>query len=242
MKARALLLASVAALLPAAVSQALADAPVEAAPHRFAPPPTPLVLTRSITRILSDGKAIVITRRYAIRFVPEGDGYRLDGEQIDAQVDAPPILSGLADIERKRIDKGLFPARLDSRGMIREGGRPETDPATRRVAVAEAERLIGKAPIAQQSKRELSAYLPQIAAAPSAVWPTFLFNPGLQERVERRRLALPGGGEGEVEVRIQATSLMPCGLPDKVERVVTTHLEGTSRVTREVWTIVPTTL
>ena len=242
MRGRALLLAGVAALLPVASGGAWAEAPAQSAAARFTPPTTPLVLTRSVIRVLADGKQIVVTRRYVIRFVPEGDGYRLEGEQIDARVEAPPILASLAEIERKRIEKGLFPARLDAHGMIREGAQALPDPAVRQAAAAQGARIIGGAPIALEAKRERSALLNQVSSIPAtSAWPAFLFNPGHEERVERRRVALPGGDEGEVEVRIRASELMPCGLPGRVERVVTTQLAGTSRVSREVWTIAAAT-
>ncbi|MBP6362813.1 MAG: hypothetical protein KA233_08135 [Novosphingobium sp.] len=238
MKLRLLLLAGAGALFPAAtgLSSANAAAQPPAVSGAFTPPTGPMTMTRTLVRNLADGKQIIVTRRYLIRFTPEGDGYRLDGEQIDAEVVAPSALSGLAEIERKRIDKGLFPARLDARGMI-QPTRLDRDPDTTSAALAQGQQIIAAAPLAPEAKRERIAVLGQVAssATPSA-WPVFLFNPGTNERVERRKLTLASGAEGEVEVRITVQGVMACGLPLAVERTVTTYLAGTSRVSREVWT------
>ena len=234
-----LLLAGVAALAPAVAGMTQATATVQPAHAAFAPPTTPMIMTRTLVRTLADGKQVIVTRRFAIRFTPEGDGYRLDGQQIGAEVVAPAALAGLAEIERKRVDRGLFPARLDARGMIR-AGEPVRDPGTHGAALAQGQQIIAAAAISPAAKRDRSMVLGQVASSTSgSAWPVFLFNPGSQERVERRKLALSGGGEGEVEVRIIVQGLMACGLPLAVERIVTTRLDGTSRVTREVWTFAP---
>lgn len=235
MRLRMLLLAGVAALVPAAVGMTQADASIQPVTAAFAPPSTPMIMTRMLVRTLADGKQVVITRRFVIRFTPDDGGYRLDGEQIDATVSAPPMLAGLAEIERNRVEKGLFPALLDSRGMLRVSGSTR-DSATTLAALTKGHQIVAAAAIPIDAKRERSAVLNQVGSSASgSAWPVFLFNPGLQERVERRKLPLPDGGEGEVEVRITVQGLMACGLPQAIERTVTTRLSGTSRVTREVW-------
>jgi hypothetical protein len=196
-----------------------------------------LTLTRTVYRSLSDGKEIVVTRRYAIRFSPVADGFRLDGEFIGAEVDAPPALAGLAEIERRRVDTGLFPARLDSHGLIRSMGGA-IDAETKQKTVDTAGLLLAKVPMSGEAKRERVALVTQLtnSSVPSA-WPRFLFNPGSGERIDTRKVPLPDGSQGEVEVRVYAEGLMPGGMAHKVERVITTRLEGTTRVSREVWTL-----
>lgn len=239
MTGRAVLLAGVAALLPVLGTSALADAAAQVQ-LRFAPPSAPLILTRTLQRDLADGKQVVVTRRYTIRFTPDGDGFRVDGTLIDATVDAPPFLARLAEIERTRPDSGVFPAFLDGRGMIRSGTSAKLDPQTRQQAVTSAQKVIAESPAPTEARRETGALLGQVASGSSgAGWPVFLFNPGLSERVERRQVALPNGGQGEVEVRVHAEGLQPGGLPQRLERVVVTRLAGTERISREVWTIAP---
>ncbi|HQV02392.1 MULTISPECIES: hypothetical protein [unclassified Novosphingobium] len=237
MSRRALFLAGAAALIPALATVHTGSALAETAASRFAPPSTALTLTRVLYRSLSGGKQIVVTRRYSIRFTPDGDGYRLDGELIGADVEAPELLAGLAEIERKRPDNGLFPAQLDSRGIIRSMGAP-IDQDVRRKTVAVGAQLIDRAPIAATTKMEGTALLKQVsAAAGTSAWPKELFNPGLREHIETRKVPLPDGGQGEVEIRIHAEGLMPGGLARQVERIITTRLEGTVKVSREVWTL-----
>ncbi len=236
MTARMLVMAGLAALAPTTFAGSQADASFQARTAAFMPPTGPIIMTRTLVRILADGKQVVVTRRFAIRFTPEGDGFRLDGEQIAAEVIAPAALAGLAEIERKRLDKGLFPVRLDSQGMIRPAS-PTRDPAAKLEAVLQGQQMIAASAIPLEAKRERADTLNKVSnSAAGSAWPVFLFNPGSQERIERRKLALPSGNEGEVEVRITVQGLMANGLPLAVERVVTTRLSGTSRVTREVWT------
>lgn len=236
MTVRILLLASAAALIPAAIGMAEAAATVQPADAAFMPPAAPMIMTRTLVRNLADGKQVIVTRRFAIRFTPEAGGYRLDGEQISAEVEAPPSLASLADIERKRVERGIFPARLDSQGMLRPSGAV-ADPTARHAAVFQGGAILSSAPMPAGAKRDRIAMLGQVASAGSATaWPPFLFNPGPHDRVERRKLTLASGAEGEVEVRISVQGLMACGLPLAVERTVTTRLAGTSRVSRELWT------
>lgn len=236
MKLQLLMLAGAAAMVPAVIGPGPADAAVRPAGEQFIPPSGPLTMTRMLVRTLADGKQVVVTRRYLIRFTREGGGYRLDGEQVGAEVSAPPALAGLAEIERKRVEHGLFPARLDAQGMVLPGGAAQ-DPAASRAALTQGEQIIVAAPLPAPAKRERRALLGRVASAitPSA-WPVFLFNPGPQDRIEQRKLTLAGGTEGEIEVRISVQGLMACGLPQVVERTVITRLSGTSRVSRERWT------
>jgi hypothetical protein len=222
MTARAVLLAGAAALLPVSMAAAVAEVTTDVQLNQFAPPTTPLVLTRTLYRTLGDGKVLIVTRRYAIRFTAVGDGFRLDGEQIGAEVE------------------GLFPASLDQSGMIRQGGIAASDPAMRKQVVTQANAVIAGADLAAPAKREGVALVGQLAATPNnTAWPVFLFNPGLSERIETRRVPLADGSEGQVEVRVRAEGIVPGGLPHRVERIVTTRLAGTEKVSREVWTIAP---
>lgn len=240
MTARAALLAGAVALLPVTIAAATAVSSPEVLVARFLPPESPLLLTRTLYRSLSDGKMLIVTRTYAIRFTSDGDGYRLDGEQIGAEVQAPAGLAGLAEIERKRVDTGLFPAMLDQFGMIRSGGAATLDPALRQQVVTQANGIIAKADLTVPVKREGIDLVGQLAAVPNGTaWPSFLFNPGSRERVETRLVPMADGSEGVVEVRVRADGIAPGGLPQRVERTVTTRLAGTEKVSREVWTIAP---
>lgn len=236
MKRRALLCAGVAALLPTALAGGMALAAPHLALARFTPPSGDLVMTRTLWRSLHDGGQIMVKRRYDVRFVAENGGYRLDGRLLDAVVDAPADLAMLAELERSRPDTSLFPVRIDGHGRIlADGSAP--DAASHAQVAALASSMIGNSALALPDKREAGRQLAQITAPPGAIGnlPSDLFTPQTGERRERRRIALPGGTEGEVEVAITVAQDRIDGLPQSVERVITTVLAGTTRVSREVW-------
>jgi len=236
MKRGAFLAAGMAALLPAALLGGMALAAPRASLPRFVPPTNGLVLTRTLWRSLHDGGQIMVRRRYAVQFVAENGGYRLEGQLIEATVDAPAGLAALADLERKRPESGLFPVLLDRDGRILDDGAlPSAADHARAAEVARG--LIAAAPLGALDKKEAGRQIARIAAAPGAIGhiPADLFTPHTGERRERRRLAVPGGMEGEVEVAVTVAADRVDGLPHSVERVVTTMLAGTTRVSREVW-------
>lgn len=234
-----LLWAGTAMLLPLTWVAAAAQAPAAPANAAFAPPDTPLILTRTLYRPLAGGAQVVATRRYKVRFSPEGDGFRLDGELIDVEVTTPPAMTRLATVERQRPDLGLFPTRLDAQGMIRSGPAQVADPATRQNARQAVASLIRDTAATPAEKRALGSAAQVIVAAAESgsSWPVYLFNPGTQEHLERRAITLADGSQGQVEVLVRASGLMASGLPHRIERTVTTRLGGTERTTREVWTI-----
>ena len=234
-----ILLASVATMLPMAGPAAEPLAAANAPGGRFIPPQTPLVLSRTVIRELIDGKQIIARRRYAVRFSPDGAGFRLDGELIDVSVDAPPILARLAELERTRPDRGLFPIRLDARGIIAsEDSGQRVDDATRAKVGKEANALIASSSAPESVKREEMGHVASMLASHQpSIWPSDLFIARPGERHAHRVIGLPGGSEGEIDVVLRVEGLQSCGLPQQVERVVTTVTGGTRQVSREVWTM-----
>lgn len=234
-----LLWAGTAMLLPLTCVAAAAQAPAPPTNTAFAPPDTPLILTRTLYRPLAGGAQVVATRRYKVRFSSEGDGFRLDGELIDVVVTTPPELARFAAIERQRPDVALFPTRLDAQGMIRSRPVQAVDTATRQNARQALDNLIRDAAATPAEKQALASAAQVIVAAAEGgtTWPVYLFNPGAQEHLERRTVTLADGSQSQIEVLVRATGLMASGLPQRIERTVTTRLAGTQRTTREVWTI-----
>lgn len=246
MSARALLLAGIAALLPGS----LAAQQAQVAPpsgKQFTPPQSPLVLSRTVWRSLPDGKHIMVRRRYAVRFSADGDGYVVDGNLIDATVEAPPRVEMLAELERRRPDTALFPMRLDRDGLIQGEAGPRAEPPGRADAAHGSERILANSELAAAARKQASATLAQVLAAANAgaAWPADLFNPRRVRHHETRRIPLPGGTEGEIDVSIKvagnvagnmATSSETV-LPQQFERTVITTLDGSQRITRELWTI-----
>jgi len=219
-------------LLAAQGSAAVAASPQLAI---YSPPHAPLLLVRTLYRPLPDGKAIITRRSYAVRIVPDGAGYRVDGELVQATVDAPPSLAPLAEIERRRPDIGMFPILLDARGQISGGGNVQSDGSLGRAA-AIAEDKIGGSGLSAIDMLQAQAFVKQLAARnPRSQWPTDVFNPAPGKRDESRVITLPGGREGLVTIAIATQGADETGQLALLERVVTTNLGGDTRVTREQW-------
>ena len=239
MKLRALLLAGVAALLPVS-GQAKGGAPVGANAH-FIPPTEPMVLTRTVWRNLFDGNQIKVVRSYAVQIEPSGDGFTVAGRLIDARVDAPAPLAMLADYERTRPDEGVFPLQLDQNGQILEPAPAPVPNAMASELINRGAAMIEGAGASSAAKQRTSTLLSQlIATARGGInWPSDLFNPASNAREQRREVALPDGGKGEVVVSVTFDRAEPGAVPRTVERTVKTLLQGTESVSREQWTIAP---
>ena len=204
-------------------------------PDGFAPPATQLLLTRTLHRPLPGGKAIVTRRSYAVRFIREGAGYRVEGQLVSAQVDAPPALAALAEIERTRPDNGLFPIQLDDQGRIVGGGSLLDTGALDRAAVVAAE-AIGGSGLPALDMLQAQAFVKQLRnRAPRTQWPTDVFHPATGKRSETRVVPLPGGEQGNVTIEIEGRGRGQGGQLALLDRVVTTDLAGDTRVTREQW-------
>lgn len=234
----ALFLAGAASILSAGFGLPQAMAAAEGPAGSFSPPATPMTLTRVVIKPLPDGKRVMVARTYKIRFSRIGDRFRVEGEAIATEVEAPPVLAALADLERNRKDSGGFPFVLDANGVIKSRALEEIDTEHARKSIAAANQIIAKRAAPDPVKRETSTVSAQLAMNKRhTAWPDNLFNPGTADHVETREVALPDGTKGTVEVRIHAEGRLPGGLAQRVERTVTTNYGGTSRQTFEIWTI-----
>ena len=201
----------------------------------FSPPHSPLLLTRTLYRPLPGGKAIVTRRSYSVRFVRDGAGYRVEGELVQATVDAPASLAPLAEIERRRPDTGMFPILLDAQGQILGGSNVQSDGSLGRAAVIAAE-SIGGSGLPAIDMLQAQAFVKHLASrSPRSQWPADVFNPAPGKRDEARVIALPGGSEGHVTIEIASQGANRAGQVALLERIVTTDLAGDTRVTREQW-------
>ena len=233
-KNRSVWLCGTAAMLVMAGLAAPTASPASA-PAGFAPPDVQLVLTRTVNRPLPGGKAIVVTRSYAVRIIREGSGYRVEGSLIEARAEAPPMLAAIAELERKRPDDGLFPILLDKDGFIAGGGSPRADGSLDRGAVIAAE-AIGGSGMAAQDMTQAQAFVSQLRGhAARSQWPADIFRPLPGKRSESRMIALPGGAEGNVTIEIVGSGPGQGGQIAVLDRVVTTDLGGDRRVTQEQW-------
>ncbi|MFM5895584.1 MAG: hypothetical protein ACKOQM_14295 [Novosphingobium sp.] len=209
-------------------------------PAGFAPPSAPMVLSRTVIRDLSDGKQIIVKRSFKVQFVASGNGYTLTGAPLGVTVDVPPVLKGLADLERQRSEPGPFPLVVDSRGLIKAESVGSTDRQTHESASRMGSNMLQAAPIADQTKQETIQLLINMASDPrSSPWPVDLFSAKDAERHLHRSVTLADGSAGEVDVVLRVEKWLPCGMPALFERVITTDLSGSHRVSREVWSLEP---
>lgn len=228
---------STAAILALAALAGHMPAIGEAPTGTFTPVTSRLMLTRTLERALPDGKIIATRRDYEVRIIRDGDGFRVDGALVNVAVDAPPSLSALAEIERRRPDAGLFPIRLDAGGMIVGGGTRVPGTAVSQ-AVSHVSERIGASGLAAIDMLQAQAFLAQLrSGAARSSWPGDIFRPTPGKRSEVRTVALAGGATGDVTIEIEGHGAGPDGQIATVDRIVTTDLGGDRRVTRERWRI-----
>jgi hypothetical protein len=231
---RLLLLAGIATLAVGSPGQAAAE------PAAFIPPEGPMLVSRTLVRSLPDGKEVRTRRSYRVWFRADGDGFKVDGELTDVKVEAPPILAGLAAIERDRTDSGLFPLQLDRAGRIQPATATIGDGARTRATVR-AQAMLDRATLDSTIRSQAQSMLQQVSAAASGqtAWPTDLFNPGASETREQRPVALATGEQGSIVIVVRADGREPGHLPSSVERLVETELGDSRRTSREIWTFQP---
>ncbi len=212
--------------------------PAEAAPA-FVPPAAPMLLTRTLRRPLGDGKAVVATRNYEVRFVAEGTGFRLDGKLVNVVVEAPEALRPLADLERTRPDTGLFPILLEADGSITAANDPRA-PDAMASAVDTARHTLGQSGLVGLEMQEAKAFVERFRAGLAmSPWPRDLFRPTEGATRTDREVPLPDGKSGHIRIETEAAVQAPGGLLSSFRRTVTTQLDGTRRITVETWTLTP---
>ena len=204
---------------------------------QFQPPRSPLLLTRTLKKVLPDGKQVITRRAYKVRIAPNDGRFRIDGELVDVAVEAPGRLRALAEIERKRPDTGMFPMWLDSAGMLLRGSEPQSGKSTGEAADLVAGE-IGEMDLPRQSRQQALAFVSQFRERPGLTqWPADLFRPVPGVRREARTIALPDGTQGRATIDLEANANAATGLLVSFSRTVTTEIDGESRVTHEIWTL-----
>jgi hypothetical protein len=232
--------AMAAALAPAFATRALAAA--RPGGGLFEPPSGPMTFTRRLERGLPDGNKLVVARSFAVRFAPLSGGWTVAGEQVDVTVEAPERIAPLAALERRRVETGLFPLTLNRSGLI--VGGPDPHPAKEldeAVAIVRGE--FAKAHPADGDRQELEAFVRAVhdaGAKMSSLLPGDLFAPRDPATRAERALALPGGGEGTIEVSFTGKTDPATGLMRQARREIVTMIAGDRRLTREDWSLLAT--
>ena len=202
----------------------------------FEPPSGSFRLTRELHKALSRGQKIVTRRSYDISIVRDGAGWRVDGRLADSQIEVPPELAMLAELEKGRKDAGLFPIYLDRTGLI-VGQRGVSDAATITAARAVVGGAIAKAPLASGEHAVAADMVKRIVASSESgggKWPADLFRPTAGRRSESQSMSLPDGSEGRITVVVEAQGSGD-GLLEQFARSVVTEQAGSRRETRELF-------
>ncbi len=203
----------------------------------FAPPSDPMIYRRTLERQLSDGEVFRVERAFLVHFGPQGSGYRVEGNQISAAVQAPESLSTFADLEERRVETGVFPLVLDHRGHIVDGEGDYSSPELE-MALEEVRRRLGlneDGPV--DELQQLVTALHQAGAQMIAELPLDLFAPDQPVRHMQRQITLPWGDSGEVSTHFEAQRDPQTGLMREASREVVTLLAGDRRRSVEHWTL-----
>jgi len=235
---RLLCTAAAALLLPA-----LGATPRIARAHGkpFTPPQGPMLYTRRLERSLPGDAQFNVTRSFMIHFrEAAAGGYRVEGEQVAVEVDAPESLAPFAQIERERRELALFPLLLDHHGLIAANAESADSPRLDQ-AVQEVLSRIGRLPVPEADQEEMTRFVRAVHANAAELLtelPRDLFAPEGERSSQSRTLPLPGG-EGVVTVTYAAETEPATGLLRRARREVVTEFAGSQRRTLESWTLVP---
>lgn len=199
--------------------------------------------TRSLSRELANGNEIVVTRTWRLAISTSGGGWRIDGQQVDAQVEAPSALAEFAALEQARTDTSAFPILL-GRDRLIAGHGGEADTALLEKALSAARKRIGDAPLSNEHKTDARIFLSQVQISASEQLshpPADLFFPRATPRMRKRSIPLPDGGSGEITLFFEAETDPTTGLMTSAGRTIETVLGADTRNTRERWTLTPST-
>lgn len=233
----AMQIAMAAAIAPAVCSSRALAAPVD---RLIAPPSAAMRYARTVVRELVDGSPFAVTRAFDVSFERFAGGFMLRGAQADVQVDCPRALSDFAELERARDESALFPIALDAFGQILSSQIATPAGTDVRRAVNEALGELARQPISEDEREQLSQFvsvLQQAGQRVTAHMPTDLFAPASLARRDEESIALPGGMEGRVETTFECERDAETGLMRAANRTIVTHVAGTSRCTRERWSL-----
>lgn len=233
-------LALAAAIAPALASRrALAD---PGSGRLIAPPTGEMRFRRVLSRDMARGYRMVVHREFAVAFRSFAGGFMVEGEQVLADVEAPPALSAFAELEAARHENGLFPLALDPFGHILSADHALPPAGEIGRALDEARRQIATQPIPESERAELQQFvraMAEIGAGLTAHLPHDLFAPDEAPRREERSIALPTGDEGRVVTSFEGARDFGTGLMRVAEREVVTEVEGSRRRSLERWSLAP---
>lgn len=206
-------------------------------------PDTTLILSRRLERGLGvDGAAIIVTRRWQVRFDRQARGIIVTGEQISAEVKAPPQFAQLSAIEQQRDAAGMFPILLSDTGVIMPSSASFTPSEDIASALRAAEAYIAQQDVPPDQRDAIRFYLAQLHKAGSLqldMMPPDLLFPAGRPAERNDTVALPGGLSGSFSFRYEAQPQADAPWLKHAECWIITRVEGLERRAHEVWTLGP---
>lgn len=191
-------------------------------------------LERLLQRGTGGDAAITVRRSWLVQCGRQGRGIVLTGQQISAEVSAPPHLYAVARIERERDASAMFPLMLSDTGLIL------TPDDVLAGALTAAEALIARQPVPADERERYRLYLAQVHQAGASLLDTLppdLFFP-TSSAVERSQpVALPDGLIGRFTLRYSSEQQPDAPWLKRAERRAMTDVAGFTRAASEVWTL-----
>lgn len=198
----------------------------------FTAPTVPVLMVRELRSPLADGREVVGRRTFAVTFVRQSGGWRVDGRLLRVDVEAPPSLQPLAELERQRSDSGLFPLFLDHEGHLIPTPRDRSTAAPHAIEAALSSGGLRNADTV--SRHDAQPLLRQIAAMPlRSPVPESLF--ALKVSGDGSRHEEVRAGQGHVTIDTREQGADSSGQLRRIERVVTTQVGASTRTLREIW-------
>lgn len=207
----------------------------------FIPPTGPMRLSRTLVRDLPDGAKIIVRRDWAVAFTAMTDGFSLGGQQTSVEVQTPPALEFLAEMEKKRLETGLLPILLTNAGTIAIGEptSPSDDFDRAVKAVARQIDLSQLAPDDARNARQTLSALHKSAAQLTSMVPHDLFRPAQTHWQMERTVDLPNGMSGSVAVTFSARMDATGQLMERCERRIVSSIGPSSRTSTDAWELAP---
>lgn len=225
--------AAIGALAPASAWATLATA---STPRPTLSSAKSIVLTRRLTRYLSDGAQIVVVRVWNGTISPRPGGFVVDAHYASASVDAPAALSALAQIEQRRETR-QFPLTLDLSGLIAppQGlmSNPDQELGT------SVEQAIGEMSLDAEKRAFMASFVADLKSQVSnsgAGFPPYLFFPHPGSASVSEAVALGNGLTGQIDVTVTAR-IHEDGLMQYLVRDMVTTIDGQRRKSLEEFSL-----
>jgi len=198
------------------------------------------ILSRLIERQLSDGNFISVARSWGVQFRAKIGGYEAVGNQLSVDVKAPEKLAELVRLEEHRVSN-LLPIEMTSRGMIHSAGTASSGDDLAQ-AVGLAKEILAEAGASETKQSQAKQFLNQLQSAAHPLLdnlPPDLFFPS-DEKVEKTdTVQLPDGTYGRFHLEYWGKTQDGSSLLHTAQRIITTTIGQSSRISREVWTLKP---